>query len=46
MIEIMDARIPDIVMAAVDWQDVWDHNLKYDFSYIETNNGTYFFRNI
>jgi nuclear transport factor 2 (NTF2) superfamily protein len=46
VIEVMDARIPDIVMAAVDWQDVWDHNLKYDFSYIETNNGTYFFRNI
>lgn len=45
VMEVMDARIPDIVMAAVDWQDVWDHNLRYDFSYIETANGTYFFRN-
>lgn len=44
-IEVMDAQIPDIVLAAVDWQDVWDHNLRYDFSYIETVNGTFFFRN-
>jgi hypothetical protein len=45
VIEVMDARIPDIVMAAVDWQDVWDHNLRYDYSTIETVNGTFFFRN-
>jgi nuclear transport factor 2 (NTF2) superfamily protein len=44
-IEVMDAQIPDIVMAAVDWQDVWDHNLRYDFNSIETVNGTFFFRN-
>jgi len=44
-IEVMDARIPDIVLAAIDWQDVWDHNLRYDFNYIETVNGTFFFRN-
>ena len=44
-IEVMDARIPDIVLAAVDWQDVWDHNLRYDFNSIETVNGTFFFRN-
>jgi hypothetical protein len=44
-IEVMDARIPDIVMAAVDWQDVWDHNLRYDYNTIETVNGTFFFRN-
>jgi hypothetical protein len=44
-VEVMDARIPDIVYAAVDWQDVWDHNLRYDFCYIETANGTFFFRN-
>jgi hypothetical protein len=24
---------------------VWDHNLRYDFSYIETVNGIFFFRN-
>ena len=43
--EVMDARIPDIVMAAINWQDVWDHNLRYDYHVIETNNGAYFFRN-
>jgi hypothetical protein len=45
VIEVMDARIPDIVLAAVDWQDVWDHNLRYDYNAIETVNGTFFFRN-
>ena len=45
-IEVMNAQIPDIVFAAVDWQDVWDHNLRYDFNSIETVNGTFFFRNI
>ena len=44
-IEVMDAQIPDCVLAAVDWQDVWDHNLRYDFCSIETANGTFFFRN-
>ena len=44
-IEVMGAEIPDIVLSAVDWQDVWDHNLRYDFCYIETVNGTFFFRN-
>jgi len=44
-IEVMNAEIPDIVLAAVDWQDVWDHNLRYDFCSIETVNGTFFFRN-
>jgi hypothetical protein len=41
----MDARIPDIVLASIDWQDVWDHDLRYDYSTIETVNGTFFFRN-
>jgi hypothetical protein len=45
VIDVMDAKIPDIVMAAVDWQDVWDHDLRYDFNAIETVNGTFFFRN-
>jgi hypothetical protein len=44
-IDVLDAQIPDIVLAAVDWQDVWDHNLRYDFNSIETVNGTFFFRN-
>ena len=44
-IEVLDAQIPECVLSAVDWQDVWDHNLRYDFAYIETANGTFFFRN-
>jgi hypothetical protein len=44
-VEVMDARIPDIVFAAIDWQEVWDHNLRYDFNTIETVNGTFFFCN-
>jgi hypothetical protein len=44
-IEVLDAQIPEIVLSAIDWQDVWDHNLRYDFCYIETVNGTFFFRN-
>jgi hypothetical protein len=44
-IDVMDAKIPEIVLSAVDWQDVWDRNLRYDFSSIETSNGTFFFRN-
>jgi hypothetical protein len=43
--EVLNAEIPDCVLAAVDWQSVWDHNLRYDFCYIETVNGTFFFRN-
>jgi hypothetical protein len=44
-IEVMGAEIPECVLSAVDWQDVWDHNLRYDFCSIETVNGTFFFRN-
>ena len=44
-IEVLGAEIPECVLSAVDWQDVWDHNLRYDFSSIETVNGTFFFRN-
>jgi len=44
-IEVLDAQIPECVISAVDWQDVWDHNLRYDFCSFETANGTFFFRN-
>jgi hypothetical protein len=44
-IEVLDAKIPECVFAAIDWQDVWDHSLRYDFASIETVNGTFFFRN-
>jgi hypothetical protein len=44
-IEVIGAEIPEIVLSAIDWQDVWDQNLRYDFASIETANGTFFFRN-
>jgi hypothetical protein len=44
-IDVLDAQIPECVLSAVDWQDVWDHNLRYDFASIETVNGTFFFLN-
>jgi hypothetical protein len=44
-IEVIGAEIPEIVLSAIDWQSVWDHNLSYDFASIETVNGTFFFRN-
>jgi hypothetical protein len=44
-VEVMNAQIPEMVYSAVDWQDVWDHNLRYDYNSIETVNGTFFFRN-
>ena len=34
-----------IVYAAIDWQDVWDHQLRYDFSTIVMDGTTFFFRN-
>ena len=34
-----------IVYAAIDWQDVWDHQLRYDFSTIVMDGATFFFRN-
>lgn len=34
-----------LVYAAIDWQAVWDHQLRYDFSTIQTVNGTFFFTN-
>jgi hypothetical protein len=45
VMEVLDARIPDIVLGSVDWDDVWESNLRYDYNVIETNNGSFFFRN-
>jgi hypothetical protein len=44
-IEVLGAEIPEIVLSAIDWQEVWDHNLRYDFASIKTVNGTFFFCN-
>ena len=34
-----------IVYAAIDWDRVWDHQLRYDFSTIVMDGTTFFFRN-
>jgi hypothetical protein len=34
-----------LVYHAIDWQAVWDHQLRYDFSTIEHGGYTFFFRN-
>lgn len=43
--DVLNEAPSDTIYAAVDWQAVWDHNLRYDYSSIETANGTFFFRN-
>jgi hypothetical protein len=43
--EIMCEAPAEVIAAAVDWQAVWDHNLRYDFNTIRTHefDGTVFF---
>jgi hypothetical protein len=43
--EVLNEPPSDAIYVAVDWQAVWDHSLRYDYSSIETSNGTFFFRN-
>lgn len=35
-----------MVSHAIDWQAVWDHQLKYDYNSIHFDGAVYFFRNI
>jgi hypothetical protein len=41
----MDEPPSDIIAAAVDWQAVWDHNLRYEFNTIEFDGTAFFFFN-
>jgi hypothetical protein len=45
VIDVMDARIPDIVEGCIDWQVVWNSALRYDYNTINFGGDTYFFRN-
>ena len=45
MIELGQVNEESPVFFAIDWQRVWDHQLSYDFSTIEFDGATYFFRN-
>lgn len=44
--ELENISRDSIVYAAIDWQKVWDHQLRYDFNPLEFDGCTYFFRNI
>lgn len=44
--EIERLSSDSIIYAAIDWQKVWDHQLRYDFNSLEFDGCTYFFRNI
>lgn len=44
--EIENISSDSIFYAAIDWQKVWDHQLRYDFNSLEFDGSTYFFRNI
>jgi hypothetical protein len=46
MVELEHSLQDSLVFHAIDWQSVWDHQLKYDFNTIEFDGETYFFRNI
>ena len=43
--DVMDSQIPEIVYNHIDWNQVWDSELRYDFSTFEFDGTTYFFRN-
>lgn len=43
--DVMCESVPESIYAAVDWQAVWDHNLRYDFNSVEFDSETFFFSN-
>lgn len=46
MVELEPSLENSLVFHAIDWQSVWDHQLKYDYNTIEFDGEMYFFRNI
>ena len=39
------SRVPDFVLNHIDWEAVWNCELRYDYSEIQFNENTYLFRN-
>jgi len=37
--------VPTFVLAHVDWQSVWNCELRYDYTELQFNENTYLFRN-
>ena len=44
--DVMDYQIPHFVYNHIDWNQVWDSELRYDFNTFEFDGTTYFFRNV
>jgi hypothetical protein len=44
--EVLGAEIPRCVEDHIDWQSVFDSELRYDYNTIEFDGSTYYFRNI
>jgi len=42
--EVLYVMIPDIIEDCINWQQVYDSSLKYDYNTIEFDGSTYFFR--
>jgi hypothetical protein len=42
----MCETIPSIVEGCIDWRDVWESSLRYDYNSIDFDGETFFFRNI
>jgi hypothetical protein len=38
-------RVPDFIKNHIDWEAVWNCELRYDYSEIQFNENTYLFRN-
>ena len=38
-----ETDVPDFLTSHIDWQEVWDHELRHDYSTIEYDGVTYFF---
>ena len=39
------SRVPDFILNHIDWEAVWNCELRYDYSEIQFNENTYLFRN-
>jgi hypothetical protein len=46
VIEAMCESIPSLVEGCIDWRDVWESSLRYDYNSIDFDGETFFFRNI
>lgn len=43
--DVLHAQIPTCVYYCIDWENVWSHELRYDFNSIDFDYSVYIFRN-